>query len=256
MTITTRWREPIRCSRSARCNEGGRGGPTAVACQSALRCSAVGDWFNWCWCGTGTPGHFGQTWATSDGGATWSHRVLPTLGGYDVWYANALSCWATGCAMAGTATTTKPGSGYYALFQALSASGGPLGAPVTSASGLRPQYIDGLSCHSASYCAAVGQDWSKPAAAAIETWASGHWSTTYAGPAPADWDAHVPRHFLAGQAAMQGLSPLHQRPGPALHVPGAVVPAVQALFRDQFHLLCPRSPPGPVQGLPGLHPGD
>jgi hypothetical protein len=108
--------------------------------------------------------------------------VLPALGGYYVWYANALSCWATACAMAGTATTTKPQSGYYAIFQALSASGEPFGAPSTSASGLRPQYIYGLSCRNASNCVAVGQDWSKPAEAAIETWASGRWATTFTGP--------------------------------------------------------------------------
>lgn len=163
---------------------GGSGGPSAINCQSAPRCLAVGDTFNWCYCGTETPGHYGQTWVTNDGGATWSVRTLPTLGGYDVWYANALSCWATACAMAGTATTTKPRSPltYYAIFQPLTASGGLLGAPSTSASGLRPQYIDGLSCHNASNCIAVGQDWSKPAAAAIETWASGRWATTFIGP--------------------------------------------------------------------------
>jgi hypothetical protein len=161
---------------------GGTGGPTAVGCQSASRCFAVGDSFNWCFCGTGTPGHFGETWTTDNGGATWAEHVLPTLGGYDVWYANAVSCWATGCAMAGTATTTKPGSLYYALFQPLSASGGPQGTPSTSASGLRPQYIYGLSCRDATNCIAVGQNWSKPASAAIETLASGHWATTFTSP--------------------------------------------------------------------------
>jgi len=142
---------------------GGSGGPTAVACQSASHCLAVGDKFNWCLCGTGTPGHYASSWVTDDGGATWSEQVLPTLGGYDVWYANALSCWATACAMAGTATTTKFQSAYYAIFQSLSASGGPSGPPSTSASGLRRQYIYGLSCQTASNCVAVGQDWSKEA---------------------------------------------------------------------------------------------
>ena len=161
---------------------GGSGGPTAVACQSASHCLAVGDDFTLCLCGTGTPGHYAGSWVTDDGGATWSKQVLPTLGGYDVWYANALSCWATACAMAGTATTTKLQSAYYAIFQLLSSSGGPSGPPSTSASGLRRQYIYGLSCRDASNCIAVGQDWSKPAAAAIETWASGRWTTTFIGP--------------------------------------------------------------------------
>lgn len=161
---------------------GGTGGPTAVSCQSTSRCFAVGDSFNWCFCGTGTPGHYGETWVTDNGGATWAEHVLPTLGGYDVWYANALSCWVSGCAMAGTATTTKPGSLYYAVFQPLSTSGGPQGTPSTSAGGLRPQYIYGLSCRDATNCVAVGQNWSKPAAASIETWASGRWVTTFSSP--------------------------------------------------------------------------
>jgi hypothetical protein len=88
-------------SRQVAAVPGGSGGPTAVGCQSARRCLAVGDSFNWCWCGTGTRSHYGETWVTNDGGATWSERALPTLGGYDVWYANAVSCWATACAMTG-----------------------------------------------------------------------------------------------------------------------------------------------------------
>ena len=185
---------------------GGSGGPTAVRCQSALHCTAVGDYFDWCWCGTGTPGHYGDTWVTDDGGATWSEHVLPTLGGYNIWYANAVSCWAKGCAMAATGSTTKPGSGYYAAFQPLSASGEPLGAVSTSANGLRPQYIYGLSCSSATNCIAVGQNWSKPATAAIETWGAGRWVTTFTGSITAPGPASPgPHNFVAATAC----------PGPA-----------------------------------------
>ncbi len=160
------------------------GGPTAVSCRSSGHCLAVGDWFNWCWCGTGTPGEFGSAWATSNGGATWSQTVLPVLDGYVTWYANAVSCWATGCAMGATVSTTKPGSEYYSGVQPLSASGAPAGALSTSANGLRPQYIYGLSCGAAARCVAVGQDWAKPGEAAIETeTAAGHWATTYTRPA-------------------------------------------------------------------------
>lgn len=158
----------------------GDGGPTAVSCQSAGHCLAVGDWFNLCLCGTSTPGRFGSAWATSNGGATWSETVLPVLDGYVTWYANAVSCWATGCAMAATVSTTKPGSEYYAGFQPLSAAGDPAGALSTSASALRPQYIYGLSCAAPARCVAVGQDWATPAEAAVETeTAAGHWTTKF-----------------------------------------------------------------------------
>ena len=156
------------------------GGPSAVSCQAGGHCLAVGDWFNWCWCGTGTPGRFGSAWATSDGGATWSETVLPVLDGYVTWYANAVSCWAAGCAMAATVSKTKPGSEYYAGIQPLSASGAPDGALSTSASGLRPQYVYGLSCGAQARCVAVGQNWARPAEATIETeTAAGHWTTTF-----------------------------------------------------------------------------
>lgn len=160
----------------------GDGGPTAVSCQSAGHCLAVGDWFNLCLCGTSTPGRFGSAWATSNGGATWSETVLPVLDGYVTWYANAVSCWATGCAMAATVSTTKPGSEYYAGLQPLSASGVPAGALSTSASSLRPQYVYGLSCAAEARCVAVGQNWNSagPGEATIETeTAAGHWTTTF-----------------------------------------------------------------------------
>jgi hypothetical protein len=191
---------------------GGSGGPTAVSCQSAGHCLAVGDSFNWCWCGTSTPGHYGETWVTANGGATWREQVLPTLDGYVVWYANAVSCWATGCAMVGTATTTKLGSGYYAIFQPLSASGGPLGAPSTSASRLRPQYIYGLSCRNASSCIAVGQNWSNPRAAAIETWAAGRWVTRFTGPAAAPGRPSQEPHTLVAATPCPGPAQV-SRPG-------------------------------------------
>ena len=155
------------------------GGPTAVSCQSLRHCLAVGDWFNWCWCGTGTPGREGYAWTTADGGATWSQTVLPVLDGYVVWYANAVSCWATDCAMGATVSTTKPGSEYYAGVQALAPSGAPTGALATSAGGLRPQYIYGLWCAASNRCVAAGQDWAHPSQAAIETETGGHWATTY-----------------------------------------------------------------------------
>ncbi len=158
------------------------GGPDAVSCSSATNCTAVGDNFDWCRCGTGVPGRYAETWTTANGGRSWAVHSLPTIGGYDIWYANAVSCWgASRCAMAATGTTTKPGSLYYALLVPLvPASGGVTGAPTSSKNGaLRPQYINGLVCLDAVHCVAVGQNWARPGAAAIETRSTRGWATTF-----------------------------------------------------------------------------
>ena len=158
------------------------GGPDAVSCSSATNCTAVGDNFDWCQCGTGTPGRYAETWTTANGGRSWAVHSLPAIGGYDIWYANAISCWgATRCAMAGTGTTTKPRSLYYALFVPLTAtSGGVAGAATSSKNGaLRPQYINGLVCLDAVDCVAVGQNWARSGSAAIETRSQQGWATTF-----------------------------------------------------------------------------
>ncbi|HET9060631.1 MAG TPA: hypothetical protein VFN61_11975, partial [Acidimicrobiales bacterium] len=183
------------------------GGPRSVSCQSARHCVAVGDKFDWCWCGTGTPGEFGSTWVTSDGGATWSQVVLPILDGYVVWYANAVSCWVSGCAMGATLSTVKSASDYYAGIQRLGGSGAPAGALATSAGGLRPQYVLGLWCHSPRACVAVGQDWAHPAQAAIETDLGGHWTTTYS------YQPAAAPTYTEGAAVAQRVNALTQRWG-------------------------------------------
>ena len=163
-----------------------RGGPTAVACASAQRCLAVGDWFNWCWCGTGMPGRMGYAWATKNGGVTWSHTVLPVLHGYVIRYANAVSCGADACAVGATVTTVKSAQEYYAGFQRLSLSGNAIGAVTTSSSGLGHMYILGLGCAGVGRCIAAGQNWAQPAEATIEVESGGRWTTTYTfGGAPA-----------------------------------------------------------------------
>jgi len=157
------------------------GGPDAVACVSAASCIAVGDIFDWCLCGTGAPGAYGQTWTTGNGGKTWAFHPLHTVSGYDVWYSNAVSCWGpTSCAMVATGTTTKPRSLYYALFLPVApATGGVAGAQTTSSNGLRPQYMYGLDCYASGQCVAVGQNWLNPRSAAIETSSNGKWATTF-----------------------------------------------------------------------------
>ena len=129
-------------------------------------------------------GAYGQTWTTANAGKTWAFHRLPTVGGYDVWYTNAVSCWGpTSCAMAATGTTTKPRSLYYALFLPISpATGAVAGAQTTSSNGLRPQYMDGLNCYAPGQCVAVGQNWLSPASAAIETSSGGKWVTTFTQP--------------------------------------------------------------------------
>jgi hypothetical protein len=160
------------------------GGPDAVSCTSASTCIATGDNFDWCQCGTGTPGHYVETWTTANGGHTWAVHSLPTVSVFDLWYANAISCRApTACAMAGTGTTTKPGSLYYALVVPLAAqSGAVAGAATSSASGLRPQWVYGLDCRSSTACVAVGQNWLRSASATIETSSAGKWATTFTAP--------------------------------------------------------------------------
>ena len=161
------------------------GGPDSVSCSPGGHCVAAGDRFNWCQCGTGEPGHYAMTWSSDNGGATWSVHVLPTISNFDVWYATSVSCWAGACAVAGTGSRPQPGSDYYALFLPLSASGTPGGPLASSATSLRPQWVDGLSCHAVTACVAVGEDWSTPARAAIETRSGARWATTFtASPRP------------------------------------------------------------------------
>jgi len=157
------------------------GGANAVACTTATSCVAVGDIFDWCECGTGTPGRYAETWTTANGGRTWDLHRLPTVGGYDMWYANAITCWGpTRCAMAATGTTTKTGSLYYAFLVPLAAASGGVSGPATSSlGGLRPQYIYGLDCRDAADCVAVGENWLSPASATIETSSAGRWTTTF-----------------------------------------------------------------------------
>jgi len=141
----------------------------------------VGDHFDWCQCGTSVPGHYVETWTTANSGRSWALRSLPTVGGFDFWYSNAVSCWATSaCAMAGTGTTTKPGSLYYALIILVAAASGAVAGAVSSSTNvLRPQYIYGLSCSDSSHCVAVGQNWLRPAAATIEISSAGQWRTAF-----------------------------------------------------------------------------
>ena len=159
---------------------GSSGGPDAVACATPTRCTSVGDTFDWCQCGTGVPGHYAETWTSGNGGRTWAHHVFPTIGGYDLWYASAISCWsATQCDVAATGTTTKPGSEYYPFVVPVSSVSGGLAAGDKGVThGLKPQFVYGLACRSASVCIGVGENFHNQAA--IEASSSpGAWVTRY-----------------------------------------------------------------------------
>jgi len=158
---------------------GTSGGAVTVGCRSGGHCVAAGDQFDWCQCGTGTPGHYAMTWASDDGGATWSRHVLPTIGGFDVWYVSSVSCWTTACMVAATGSRPQPGSDYYALLLPLSVSGTQGGPLSSSADGLQPQYVFGLSCRSRIDCVAVGENWSSPPMATVETRSAAGWATTF-----------------------------------------------------------------------------
>jgi hypothetical protein len=160
-------------------NAEGSGGPTAVDCPTARVCVSAGDTFTWCYCGTGTAGRYGDEWSSDDGGTTWTNRSFPTLGGFDVWDSEAISCWsATACAVAayGTPDTRGVSPVYYPMVLVLTAAGGwaPLRSPGPT-SGLRDQYIYGLACRSATDCVAVGSSYGNDVA--VEVGFAGHWTS-------------------------------------------------------------------------------
>lgn len=145
----------------------GKGGPSELSCLSVKTCVGFGDVFDWCFCGTGVPGHYGVIWVSGNDGSTWSKHVLPSVGGMDIWYADAISCpSASSCVLSAEGTSTKSASAYWPLLLTISSSSGwrPGRRPPRAAA---PQWMwtYGLSCAGPSHCVAVGESHSRVAGA-------------------------------------------------------------------------------------------
>jgi hypothetical protein len=167
-------------STAAISNSGGHaGGPVTTVCPTASRCVSAGDVFSWCECGTGTPGHYGESWSSGNGGHTWQNHLFGTIWNLDVWYSYALSCWSSSaCLLAAEGTRSGPddGGSFYPMVIPLVAKNGWAG-PGPKASrprgALQPQWIYGLHCWSSTSCGAVGENYEYQVA--TEVYSGGTW---------------------------------------------------------------------------------
>ena len=126
---------------------------SAVSCGSPLDCVAVGHGMP----EEGFQGFEGAVVTTSDGGALWRSVSLPS----EVGSLSAVSCaTATRCLALGEAPPTTspsesvPGGTYEAIAISTRNGGSSWSSPVTIPA---TNYVQGVSCSSASSCVAVGQ---------------------------------------------------------------------------------------------------